>query len=728
MAKQTLALGGKDVGGGPGAKGRGSRCRPLMLLLLWVVTGATAVTTTAAGVGAAATDHVAATPQVKLFASDGVAGDWFGTSMAVSGDTLVVGAPGDDDRGSSSGSIYVFVRTGSAWSQQAKLTAADGAAGDRFGGAVAISGDTLVVGADSDGDVGTDSGSVYVFVRDGGVWTQQAKLTAADGAQYDHFGSSVTISGNTVVVGAPWDQDHGWYSGSAYVFARTGTLWSQQAKLTADDAEAKDWFGSSVAISGSTLFVGAEGDDHGDWHYGSVYVFGRSGSNWTQQAKLIPAHAEAHDSFGSSMAISGDTLVVGAMNGFYASGSAYVFVQAGDSWIQQAKLNAYDLTPDYYFGTSVAINGDTAVVGTPGDDESEGRAFVFFRTGNSWTLRSKIIAADVDLLDYFGKSVTIIDNTVMVGSPGDGDRGHFSGSAYMFRLSDPPLADAGPDQVVRSGARVKLSAVNSRDRDSKIISYLWKQLGRNGRDWGPRVQLIHPQAKQASFVAPDVTKDQTLAFEVSVIDRGGLLVTDRCLVTVTSNDRTPVAKAGPPQTVAPGARITLNGRKSRNPGDGALNFRWEQLSGPPVALAGALTARATFAAPTVDQGGASLGFRLLVTNADNLKAEDTTLVNVSADNQPPKSRAGKKQTAIGGTLVQLDGSASSDPDDGIASYRWEQLSGPPVKLSNPLGQRPTFRSPKVGPREKTLLFRLTVTDQGGLQSQSRSQVRVTGSR
>ncbi len=252
----------------------------------------------------------------KLTASDGAAGDQFGFSVAISGDTVVVGAYQDGvGANAHQGSAYVFVRTGVSWTQQAKLTAADGAANDQFGNSVAISGDTAVVGAYLD-DVGANAnqGSAYIFVRSGVSWTQLAKLTASDGAAGDVLGISVAIDGGTILVAA-YEDDIGANAdqGSAYVFVRSGASWVEQAKLMASDGEANDLFGVSVAISGDSVVVGAYGDDFGAASaQGSAYVFVRSGANWTQQAKLAASGGAANDWFGYSVAISGDTVVAGA--------------------------------------------------------------------------------------------------------------------------------------------------------------------------------------------------------------------------------------------------------------------------------------------------------------------------------------------------------------------------------------------------------------------------------
>ena len=244
----------------------------------------------------------------KLVADDGATNDFFGFSVALSGDTAVIGAfrDSDDVKGVDSGSAYVFTRSGTNWGQQAKLTATDGAANDTFGGNVALSGDTAVIGAlgDDDDVNGVDSGSAYVFTRSGTSWSEQAKLSAADGAAGDEFGYSVALSGDTAVIGAARDDDKGNDSGSAYVFTRSGTSWSQQAKLTAADGAAGDVFSISVALSGDTAVIGADLDDEKGDNSGAAYVFTRSGSTWSQQAKLTADDGAAGDLFGIRVALS----------------------------------------------------------------------------------------------------------------------------------------------------------------------------------------------------------------------------------------------------------------------------------------------------------------------------------------------------------------------------------------------------------------------------------------
>ncbi len=372
----------------------------------------------------------------KLLASDGEDNDRFGISVAVSGDTALIGARGDNNR---SGSAYVFTRSGGTWSEQAKLTASDAAADDAFGGSVAISGDTVVVGADGDDDAGSNSGSAYVFIRSGTDWSEQAKLTASDAAAFDFFGRSVAISGDTALIGAHFDDSA---RGSAYVFTRSGATWTQQTKLTAPGAEYGDEFGHSVAVSGDTALIGAAGDDDAGYNSGSAYVFTRTGTTWSQQAKLTAADAAVRDLFGESVALSGDTALVGARNdddaGNY-SGSAYVFTRTGTTWSQQAKLTALDGAAFDFFGRSVAISGDTALIGAHFDDDAgnySGSAYVFARSGTTWSQQAKLTALDGAADDRFGGTVALSGDTALIGAQEYFDEDNYGpGKAYIFDLA-----------------------------------------------------------------------------------------------------------------------------------------------------------------------------------------------------------------------------------------------------------------------------------------------------
>ena len=377
--------------------------------------------------------------EAKVLAGDEDSFDSFGFTVCVDGDTALVGVYDDDlldasgnDYLQDAGSVYVFVRNNGVWSEQAKLVASDRACNDFFGCSVSISGDTALVGAYGDdiviGDSGepiSDAGSSYVFVRSNGVWSEQAKLVASDVSNgEDFFGYSVSISGNTALVGAYRDDivcgDSGpttYDAGSSYVFVRSNGVWSEQAKLVASDGEYKDFFGYSVSISGNTVLVGAYRDDiiigdSGDLisDAGSSYVFVRNNGVWSEQAKLVASDVsdgEHEDFFGYSVSISGNTALVGAYRDEIVisdtgptisnMGSSHVFVRSNGVWSEQTKLVASDGNYEGYFGRSVSISGDTALVGAynplnymPG---SEGSAY-FYKFGFVSANESPVSVAD----------------------------------------------------------------------------------------------------------------------------------------------------------------------------------------------------------------------------------------------------------------------------------------------------------------------------------------------
>lgn len=373
------------------------------------------------------------TPQQQLTAADGAALDQFGSVVVISGDTALVGAPYDTVGGKfHQGSVYVFVRSGNAWTQQAQLFAGDGAAGDEFGWSVALDGDTAVIGADAD-DVfaNTDQGTAYVFVRSGTTWTQQAHLFANDGSgtDRDYFGSAVAVQGDTALVGAYLDDFlSNVNQGSAYVFVRSGTTWTLQQHLIAADGAAVDEFGWSMALDGETAVIGAWSDTIGtNVQQGSAYVFVRSGTVWSQQAKLSAADGQAQDFFGVSVAISGDTVIAGSdlhdVGANTDQGSAYVFVRSGSNWTQQQQLSATDGAADDQFGHSVAVIGESAVVGAWMDDVGsaidQGSAYIFVRSGTTWAQEQQVTATDGAAGDQFGTSVALAGNTLIAGAWAD---------------------------------------------------------------------------------------------------------------------------------------------------------------------------------------------------------------------------------------------------------------------------------------------------------------------
>ena len=378
----------------------------------------------------------------KFRAFDGEGKDYFGWSVSVSGNIAIVGARfnGENVR---SGSAYIIEKdesTGS-WNWMAKLSPTDGAVGNCFGCSVSIFANIAIVGARCDNKLASYAGSAYVFEREDvtGRWDQKAKLTASDGAADDYFGTSVSVSSNTAVVGAFRDDVDGARSGSAYVFEldKSTGHWNQTAKLTASDGAEYDNFGLSVSNSGNIAIVGAPNDDDNGFRSGSAYVFEKDGStgHWNQTAKLTAPDGTENDVFGTSVSVSSNTAVVGAHGDGACTGSAYVFEKDESSghWNQTAKLTAPNCA-NCFFGYSVSVSGKTAIVGALHVDDNgrrSGSAYVFERDESTdfWNQTAKIIAPDGERYDCFGASVAVSGNSVIVGAFGDDS---LSGSVYAF--------------------------------------------------------------------------------------------------------------------------------------------------------------------------------------------------------------------------------------------------------------------------------------------------------
>ena len=362
--------------------------------------------------------------ETKLTASDAAATDDFGGSVSIFGDTAVVGARKDDDP-NNSGSAYVYRFNGTAWVEEAKLTASDATLADNFGSSVSISGDVVLVGAASDSDSGTQSGSAYVFRYDGAAWVEEAKLTASDAAAFDQFGTDVSINGDTALIGAFQDSDAGFSSGSAYVFRYDGTTWIEEAKLTASDTAPEDSFGESVSVSGDTALIGTRERDVFNTWVGSAYVFRYDGAAWVEEAKLTASDAAQQDSFGQSASVSGDTAVVGANgddDGGSSSGSAYVFRYDGAAWVEEAKLTASDAATGDQFGFVVSISGGTILVGAFLDDDwgsASGSAYIFKRAVSLVTHTLSLTTAGTGSGSVGGAGIYDFGETAIVTAPAD---------------------------------------------------------------------------------------------------------------------------------------------------------------------------------------------------------------------------------------------------------------------------------------------------------------------
>jgi len=286
--------------------------------------------------------------------------------------------------------------------------------------------------------------------------------------------------------------------------------------------------------------------------------------------------------------------------------------------------------------------------------------------------------------------------------------------------NQPPIADAGPNQTVNEGQLVGLDGSNSLDSDDGIASYVWVQTS------GPQVTLSDPNGQQSTFTTPDVgAGGDSLTFELTVADHNGIQSADSCVVNVTWLNEPPQANAGLDQTVNDGAVVTLDGSYSLDIDDGIACYSWNQISGPSVTLSNPASFQPIFTAPNVEPDGVSLTFNLTVTDAGGLQSTDSCIVNISWQNQPPTAViAPDYMESIEETLVTLDGSVSTDSDDGIASHLWTQVEGDPVSISNPTSAVMTFTAPKTDQNGKNLKFKLTVKDIGGLQDTADSSIYV----
>jgi predicted amidohydrolase len=363
--------------------------------------------------------------------------------------SAIIGAWGDDDNGNNSGSAYIFEHNGLSWSQQQKLTASDGSPENKFGYAVSINDGNTLIGAPLDNDNGISSGAAYIFNFDGSTWTQEQKLFASDGADFDNFASAVSIDGNLAIIGAYRDNAPGSDSGSAYIFSCNGATWSEQQKLTASDGASYDKFGYSVAIKDNLAIVGAYNDKVDANATGSAYIFKFDGTRWNEIQKLTASDARADDLFGQAVSIQKGYAIIGAPGNdgtAVNSGAAYIFKNDGLNWTQIQKITAPDPNTNSSFGGSVSIGTTTIIIGAPSDDDSgtnSGSAYLFKFDGKNWQYQQKLYAPVPAGYTEFGRSVAINSHTALIGAHMDNENGGNSGSAQVFELC--PIADLGAD-------------------------------------------------------------------------------------------------------------------------------------------------------------------------------------------------------------------------------------------------------------------------------------------
>lgn len=379
----------------------------------------------------------------KLVPDGGAYADYFGSSVSISGEYAIVGAPSADTGALNAGAAYIFEHSASTWNEvDPRLVPSKIAMNEVFGSSVSIAGDSAIVGKPF-------GGAAYVFRRTGGTWTEEQELMASDHVVSDYFGTSVWIAADYAIVGAPYNDDNNESnSGSAYIFERNGSTWTQVAKLTASDGEAGDRFGASVSISGNYAIVGAPYDDNfSRTDAGSVYFYRRVEGTWEDEQKLVyPSGEEDGDLYGWSVAIYGNTAIIGAYERDDGAGSAMIAKYWSDSWYPSCYLYASDRAAADNFGFSVSISANYVIVGAFNGDglvDDSGAAYVFRKTSgddilplSKWEQMAKLIASDGAGYDRFGVSVSISGPDALVGAKWDNNS---AGSAYIFDIFGDPV-------------------------------------------------------------------------------------------------------------------------------------------------------------------------------------------------------------------------------------------------------------------------------------------------
>ena len=370
----------------------------------------------------------------------------FGAAIGFSSQFAAMGAPFDaKSRTVNSGSVYMYIRSGNYWVPHSKLYASDAQSNDYFGRDIYLEEDYLFVGTSGDDGREDRSGSVYVFQYDGQNWVEKDRLIASDGNTNDLFGQRISIHGPYAIISSQGKDDHGSYSGAAYIFHRQGGQWIEQAKLTASDAQKGDIFGNAVAITDNYAFVGAYYEEAFGYHSGAVYVFKRDGNQWVEQQKLTNIDGLHSMLFGGSISVDNDLALIGAVGESTrgrSAGAVYTYQLVNEQWVPQQKLIASDADELDHFGGAVHLSGNDAIVGSKGDDdwgEESGSAYLFHYDGAQWSEKTKLIASEGGQQDTFGSKVYTSADYAMVsaGYVNSVGRRH-AGAVYHFSLTEVP--------------------------------------------------------------------------------------------------------------------------------------------------------------------------------------------------------------------------------------------------------------------------------------------------
>ena len=348
-------------------------------------------------------------------------GDKLGYAVAVEGNTAVCGAYNESENGIRPGAVYIYTRTGNVWTEQQRLLPSDEEHEMEFGFSVAISGETIVVGAWSE-DLGlVNAGAAYVFTRSGTTWTEEQKMVLTSPTTADFFGYTVDIYNETIVVGAAREDTGATDAGSIYVYTRSGTTWSLEQQINSTDITAGDEFGESVAIYEDSIVAGAPRATTGGALAGAAYVFTRSGTTWTQEQKIVALDSAASDYFGKSVDIQNDRIVVGVPDDGTDVGAAYIYSRSGTTWTEEQKITSASPFAGEQFGYSISLDGSDILVG------AVDTVFLFTKLDTLWVQQQMIVATDVNAVG-FGSGVSLSGSASLIGSPGD------TGDVYVVEL------------------------------------------------------------------------------------------------------------------------------------------------------------------------------------------------------------------------------------------------------------------------------------------------------
>lgn len=357
--------------------------------------------------------------ETKLAAIDAAQSKHFGYAVSLYENYALVGAINDN---LGTGAVYAFVREANGWRQQAKLVASDGRGGDNFGGSVALNGNHAIIGS-AGRALFSNTGAVYIFTRTANGWIEQAAIAGTSGEFFNGFGFAVHLHGDYAIVGAFGEKRA---LGQAHIYERQGNNWGLQATLFASDGQAGDRFGTSVALHEDYAIIGASYDDQ---QSGSAYVFRRKGSNWIEQAKLVATDREQGDLFGITVSISSDYAVIGATGDDEKRGAAYIFINNGNSWVESARLTSTFRNPLGALGSSVSAHGELVLVGAELNDDGLGAAYIYQRTESGWIEKNKLSASDAEAAHYFGRSLSLFGDYAIVGAH---EQNFGTGAAYIY--------------------------------------------------------------------------------------------------------------------------------------------------------------------------------------------------------------------------------------------------------------------------------------------------------